>query len=201
MSPLLEAWSDPRFWQKALLLIMGAVLTGILIPMIKWVLDDSSFRRQKKFEAALARQREAIKAQTDLLTTLADLLWAYNLLALEVSYYHILGTKKQADHVGDKFDRDSWILIKKIRSAIGAARWFTPDQTYAILTGFYEGWIMELDKRVTAMLNSQQLSKDEWLAHHNVTYNDAARRTDELLATLARTYGIRLEQLAPSGAA
>lgn len=190
MDGFLDALNSAEFWEKALLLLLGAILTGILVPLVKWVLDDSTFRRQKHFEAALARQREVIKGQTEFITALADHLWSYNLLALEVSFDRLEGTQEDFEKASEAFDRGSWMLLQKIRSAVGASRWFSSDQTCERLTTFYEGWLIPLDNRVTAMLKMPQADVTSWMAHHAYVYRETALRTDALLDALAREYGM-----------
>lgn len=190
MDGLFEALKSAEFWEKALLLILGALLTGVLVPLVKWVLDDSTFRRQKKLEAVLTRQREVIKGQTEFLTALADHLWAYNLVMLEVSFDRLVGTQDEFEEACDAFDRDSWSLLRKIRSAVGASRWFSSDETCERLTTFYEEWLIPLDGKVTAMLKTPEADAASWREHHTYVYKETSARTDALLDALAKDYGM-----------
>jgi hypothetical protein len=53
-----------------ILLVVTASLTGVLVPMLKSILDNMKERRQKK----VARQREVLESQAKLLERLAELL-------------------------------------------------------------------------------------------------------------------------------
>src|SRR6185295_16242490 len=90
----------PEFFQNVLLLLLTAAFTGLLAPYIlKKVderkseeakrLDEIRHKNQKLFEAELMRQGKLIDAQALLLDTLANLLWKFQLNAINVSYYHL----------------------------------------------------------------------------------------------------------------
>jgi hypothetical protein len=66
-----------------ILLVVTAGLTGVLVPALKGILDYMKEQRQRK----IARQREVLESQAKLLERLAELLWRYWKLALEVAYY------------------------------------------------------------------------------------------------------------------
>ena len=52
MDTLLEVLASTSFLEKVFLLVMGAALTGIIVPVVKFRMDQSRFEQQKKFEAA-----------------------------------------------------------------------------------------------------------------------------------------------------
>jgi len=50
-------------------------LTGIIVPVVKFRMDQSRFEQQKKFEAELARQAEIAKARAQFRRDLVAPVW------------------------------------------------------------------------------------------------------------------------------
>jgi hypothetical protein len=76
---------SPDFLGKALLLILGAALTGILVPHVKARLDEGGAERKKLLEAELARQSELINSQIQLLRKFSEISWKFLFAAFKVS--------------------------------------------------------------------------------------------------------------------
>jgi hypothetical protein len=110
-------------------------------------MDHNRFKQQKIFEAELARQGELAKAQAQLLRDLADPVWQFQLLALQVSYD--ANSKEKYEAALASYDEQSWQHLKKIRAIVGGARWFTSEPAYRVLTEFIDGWLLhEVDTEV-----------------------------------------------------
>jgi len=91
MDIIFQTLSSQSFIQSFLVLLATALLTGLLVPFVKANMDERKLRQQKLFEADLARQGKVIEAQVELLENMAQMLWDFKLLALEVSYYKTYG--------------------------------------------------------------------------------------------------------------
>src|SRR5688500_974322 len=72
-----------RFIERALLLTLTAILTGIVVPII----DDRRAREQRLFEADIVRQHNMIDAQNELLAEAEGLYGDWMLAVQEVLWY------------------------------------------------------------------------------------------------------------------
>jgi hypothetical protein len=187
MDTVLDVLASASFLEKVLLLVVGAALTGIIVPVVKFRMDQSRFEQQKTFEAELARQAEIGKARAQFLRDLVDPVWQFQLLALQVSYDNQSGERFEAALAG--YDEQSWQHLKRIRAIVGGARWFTSESAYQALTEFVDGWLihevdMELMKRRRAGGKAGWTQFNQWL------YAESRRRTDALLVILAKDFGL-----------
>ncbi len=174
------------FIQSLLLLGATAALTGVLVPLIKGYMDDRKFRQQKLFEAELARQGKVIEAQVQLLESLAQLLWDFQLLAIAVTYYKTLPDEKRYQLAFDEYDKQSWVFFSKIRTEISKARRLTSERTYQGLLKYYEDWLMKNDNALMSLVK-RHASHEDWLNHHNLLFN-GAEETDRVMTQLAEEF-------------
>ena len=185
MDTVLEVLASTSFLEKVLLLLVGAALTGIIVPVVKFRMDQSRFEQQKKFEAELARQAEigSARAQCDLV----DPVWQFQLLALQVSYDSHSAERFQAALAA--YDEQSWHHLKRIRAIVGGARWFTSESAYRALTDFVDGWLIhEVDMEL--MKRRRGGGKANWSEFNQWLYAESRRRTDALLVILAKDFGL-----------
>jgi glutamate mutase epsilon subunit len=174
------------FIQSLLLLGATAVLTGVLVPLIKGYMDDRKFRQQKLFEADLARQSKVIEAQVQLLESLAQMLWDFQLLAIAVTYYKTLPDEKRYQLAFDDYDKQSWVFFSKIRTEISKARRLTSERTYEGLLKYYEDWLMRNDSALMSLVK-RRASHEDWLSLHNLVYH-GAENTDKIMTQLAEEF-------------
>jgi len=186
MNTVLEVLASASFLEKALLLIVGGVLTGIIVPVVKSRMDKSRFEQQKVFEAGLARQAELIRARGQFLQDLVDPVWQFQLLALQVSYDS--SAKETFQKALANYDEQSWQHLKKIRAIVGGARWFTSDSAYSALTEFVDGWLLqEIDGKLMTMRRSRTA---DWGHFNQWLYSESRKKTDALLVVLAKDFGL-----------
>jgi hypothetical protein len=186
MNAVLEVLVSTSFLEKALLLVVGGLLTGIIVPIVKSRMDKNRFEQQKTFEAELARQAEIVKARARFLRDLVDPVWQFQLLALQVSYDASSGEKFEAALAN--YDEQSWQHLKRIRAIVGGARWFTSDPAYSALTEFVDGWLLkEID---TKLMTLRQSRKPDWSDFNRWLYSESRNRTDDLLVILAKDFGL-----------
>lgn len=184
---MLEALTGSSFIEKAFLLILGALLTGILVPLIKLLIDRNWFRQQKRFEADIAREAEIVRARAQFLKDIVDPVWQFQLLALQVSYDVL--TKKENTKAFQTYDEQSWQHLARIRTIIGGARWFTSPHAYKLLTNFVDGWLLrDVDMQLTNL--TKKAEKGDWDLFHAMLYADSRTQTDDLLVALARDFNL-----------
>ena len=75
--------------QNLILLVATALLTGLLVPYINSKIADNKFRKQKLFEAEIARQNKIIDSQDELLSELEKLLNTFKVNAVAVAWHKI----------------------------------------------------------------------------------------------------------------
>ena len=190
MEALLNALASGSFVENALLIILGAILTGILVPIVKARMDRSTFERQKQFEAQLARQSDVIKAQTQFLSEFSDHIWEYHKLSQRVSYARLSGDKDAYERALQDYQDSLWECLHKIRSAIGAARWFCSDEAHQALSSWYEEWFVTLELGLRQLID-QDANQEEWSKHHTRVHYEARERNYGLLRLLAEDFGLR----------
>lgn len=187
MDTALDVLASTSFLEKVFLLIVGAALTGIIVPVVKFRMDQSRFEQQKAFEAELARQAEIGKARAHFLRDLVDPVWQFQLLALQVSYDSHSEERFQAALA--QYDEQSWQHLKRIRAIVGGARWFTSEPAYRALTEFVDGWLIhEVDMEL--MKRRRGRGKANWTEFNQWLYAESCHRTDALLVILAEDFGL-----------
>lgn len=195
MDTALGVLASASFLEKAFLLVVGAALTGIIVPVIKYRMDRSWFKQQKKFEAELARQAEIVKARAQFLRDFVDPVWQFQLLALQVSYDAHSEERFQAALTS--YDNDSWQHLKRIRALVGGARWFTSELAYRALTEFVDGWLLtELDMKLMTRRHGREMA--DWMEFNQWIDSESRKRTDALLVLLANDFGLAPVNVAPT---
>ena len=152
--------NDPEFIRGAALLIIGGVLTGLLVPLLKLILDNLNFRKQKLFENQLARQNSVIESQINFLDHISELLWGFHALIARVSYYRKMGidNKENRKHYMEalaEYENKLWdILIVQIQSEISKSRRLVSTSSREKLTTLYKDTLVGLDKELIQLLIS-----------------------------------------------
>ena len=194
MQFVLDVLTSTSFIEKTLLVLIGGVLTGILVPIVKSRMDRTRFEQEKIFEAELARQSEIVKARAQFLRDFVDPVWQFQLLALQISYDSLSRDKLEAALA--IYDEQSWLQLKRIRAIAGGARWFTSDFGYAAVTEFVDGWlIQEVDTRVTLLRQSDDA---DWHEFNHWLYTGSREKTDSLLLLLAKEFSLDAESASPA---
>jgi hypothetical protein len=188
------------FREKVILLILTAILTGLFAPLIiKTVderkarkqkdFDDERLRKQKLYEAALLRQSKIIDAQVQLLENLASLIWEYQLLAIEVSYFHPIEQSGLYSDAAKKYDEKAGAIFAKIRAEISKALYLTSTDIYQDLKHLYYEELLPLDIKLYRLMKEQNASEEriqDWTKFNNETVCEMGDRIDRTLNNLAR---------------
>ena len=157
-------------WQVVIGVVLTAALGGLLVPIIKTILD----RRQERFDAS-----------SDLLETLAASLWTYWKLAMRVAYY---GSKGPGRHEEFQtalraWDSDeAWANGIQIQIQISHARRLLPDSTYQGFDMSQQAVVDSLDKQVEDL----QENPDEtaWKHFYKELCGSKRKQIDDLLLLL-----------------
>lgn len=175
------------FLGKIVLLLIAALVTGFAVPVILRRVDERKLRAQKRFEADLARQQKVIDAQAELLDTLSQYMWEFQLLAISVSYYRGRNDETLYKHAVKKYEERAGDLLGRIRAEVSKALRLTSTDTYVALKSLYYDGLLELDKRLRGLIEGED---DEWLKFNHYTVYDFGERVDRVLDQLAT--GLRL---------
>jgi hypothetical protein len=112
------------------------------------------------------------------------------MISQRVSYCRLWREKEAYKKAVDEFQGSIWESLQKIRSAIGAARWFTSDTAHQALGSWYEEWFITLTSNLEQLIASDP-AKETWNSHHIRVHVEASERNYGLLRLLAEDFGIR----------
>ena len=142
---------DASFLGNAALLILGAVLTGFLVPFVKARLDDASARRKQLLEAELARQSEFLQSQIDLLTSFSDATWEFLFDAFKVSYAEAWEEEAAKNAAWEAYEPLSWKHLGKIRAIISKSKRLLSEACHKNLIATYD-WLWHYDDELAIHL-------------------------------------------------
>jgi hypothetical protein len=188
------------FLEKGLLLILTAGVTGFLIPYVFKIvderkaqkqkeIDDRRLREQKLYEAALLRQNKIIDAQVQLLDNLANLIWEYQLLAIEVSYFDPIEQCELYSAAVKEYDKRTGATFAKIRAEISKALHLTSTDTYQELRRLYYKELIPLDMELYRLMKKQRDADQkipDWKQFNENTVHDLGDVIDNTLNNLAK---------------
>ena len=184
-----------NFLEGLILLALTAGLSGFLVPYIlkqidgrklreqKFV-DERRLREQKEFDANLVRQNKIIDAQAQLLDTLVQLLWEFQLLVLSVSYYKLHQEQEKYEVAFREYDEKAWMYFGKIRGEISKAVRLTSNDVYQALLNFYTNCLIHSDVKLVTLVR-KDASREEWNTHHNFIFQSLTNEIDEIVSLLA----------------
>lgn len=190
MEAILKVIASEGFLEKAILLLLAALITGILVPLIKWKMDHTAFKQRKTFEALIARQSDVIKAQIRFLTNFSDHMWEYHKISQRVSYSRLSGDKDAYAEAVREYKGSMWECLQRIRGAIGGARWFTSDRVHRTLTSWYDDWFLTLELDLRELIDNDP-DYDSWHKHHTRVHRESSERNYELLRFLAENFRLQ----------
>ena len=170
------------FLEKIGILAATAAMSGLLIPVITQNMAHTRLLEQRQFETELARENEIIKAQVKLIENLSDLLWEYQLLAIEVTYYQ--PHEDQTNYIAAVADYDAKAgdLLGKIRSEISKSIRLTSLDTYDQLIEMYYGELIELDVNLRMLIEG---ASNDWHRLNQYAVFELSVKVDNLINDLA----------------
>lgn len=147
---------------------------------------------QRLFETELARENAIISAQVVLIDKLTDLLWEYQLLAIEVTYYQ--SHEDQTNYVAAvaEYDAKAGDLLGKIRAEISKSLRLTSIETYNRLIQLYYDDLIELDVNLRILIEGVS---DDWLSLNQYAVYTLSVNVDNVINDLAFELNLRNEVL------
>jgi hypothetical protein len=176
------------FIEKAVILLLTAGLTGILVPLLFRLIDARRNKEQKIFEAELSRQSKIIDSQVKLLEDLSSLLWEYQLLLIAVPYYRQFPERDLFPAALKAYEENAGKLLSKIRAEISKALRLTPYPIYQEIKEFYYKQLLSLDLKVSQLATSDARNQDktgEWHKLNNYAVSELSEIVDNLINKLA----------------
>lgn len=179
--------------------LITVLVAAALIPLLFRVIDDSKAARQRKedelrqqrqiiFEADLSLQNKVIEAQVEFLEHLAELLWEYQLMAIDVAYYNQYHILEQYQKASKQYLDDAGMLLGKIRGEISKSLRLCSKQTYVQLKQLYYGRLLKADQRLTRLIaNPDQTG---WGALQSHLVNELSEEVDKIIRLLATDFGL-----------
>jgi hypothetical protein len=175
------------FVQNIVLLLLTALLTGLLVPILLKVVDDRKSTRQKEREAALARQSKIIDAQSKFLDDLSQQLWRWRYLCIRLTYYGGQGISERLKQAEEDYERELWDVLNHVRNEISRSRRLVTERTYQKLLAFYKQDMVTLDHKIaSARREERDMDKRAaFLLINQQIFDDVTTSIDEMLNELA----------------
>ncbi|MGH3052479.1 MAG: hypothetical protein ACRDM8_05895 [Gaiellaceae bacterium] len=174
------------------LILITAGITGLLVPIVKSLMDWRHFRRQKDYEAELTRQTAVLDAQVKLLEDVSSVLWEYVLSLIEVSYYKTNGDKERFNQALKSYQDAAGTRFGQMQAEFSKARRLVSPERWLELQGLY-GEFLRLDMRVMQLRSTDH----GWHEQHNAAFG-VQGRISEALASLAAEMGLIGPRARPS---
>jgi hypothetical protein len=178
------------FGQSVMLLVLTAVLTGLLVPIVKSFVDAGTLKRQKESDAERARQASVIDAQIQLLDELASVLWGHQKMLLRITYYATTGNREKHDEAFRAYDDQSWDSLGSLLALISKTRWLASseiqgrlEQLYLQLVGEVDGGILRLRE---ADAGRDAMDTAGWRVMANLFFGELRMEIEAVLTSLAQ---------------
>jgi len=186
---LTEFFEPPKsrsFFEKVLLLLITAGLTGVLIPTIDSRLSENRLRDQMVFEEQLQRQHDVLNAQIELLRNLSKLAWEFQLMNINVSFYRLNGDETDFQTAVERYQNNSGTLLGQIRAELSISRRLVSPEMYQRLAGLYFDTLLPIDSSLEWLIKQDaETLGNEWQKQHDQSFGDAQTQIDEVLNELA----------------
>lgn len=190
-----------QFVENAVLLLLTALITGLIVPVVLRRIDEGRqeiqsaaqelrLREQKRFEADLARQTKVIDAQGAFLNTIADLLWEYQLLFIAVPYYHQFPQQRgRYLEAVQEYHAKAGECLGRIRAEISKGMRLTTRAMFEELKDLYYRDLFDYDLRLTRLVEKDMAgateNTPEWSLVQRLAVEDLSTAVDDILGRLA----------------
>ena len=168
-------------FEKIALFLVTAGITGFLIPVVTQNIAHKQLLEQRLYETELARENAIIEAQVELIENLSDLLWEYQLLAIEVTYYQ--PHEDQTNYIAAlaNYDAKTGDLLGKLRSEISKSLRLTSLDTYTMLIELYYSELIEVDVNLRMLIEGDT---ENWLEFNQYLVYELSAKVDQLIYDL-----------------
>jgi hypothetical protein len=204
MDVLVDAITSQSFVEAVLVLVVTAALTGLLVPVVKARMDEKRLREQQLFEARLARQSKIIESQAALLESLAQTLWEFRMLMMELAFHRVERPHDRYQAALATYEDKAWDLFAKFRTEISEARRLTSAETHGKLRDLYYKTLIPLDRKLYELLRldtargegQRDASADaEWQRFYDLLFGEITDVIDGVLNDVAEE--LRLAERGP----
>lgn len=198
---VIEVLRSQGFLEKLLLLVATAVLTGLLVPELSARLAESRNREQKVFEAELQRQRDVISAQSELLRSLSKVVWEFQLMNIDVSFYKVNGNEAQYTKAAARYQEQSAKLLGQIRAELSTARRLTSPAMHEKLRDLYFKNLLPIDVELELLIKRASTTDlQAWNRQHQVSFGATQTAIEDTLNALAEEFQLTASKVSGKGA-
>jgi hypothetical protein len=180
---------DTSFAENVLLLVVTAILTGILVPVINNRMAEQRAKREQAEAAHLTRQASVLRLQEEFLLGLEKILFDFHICAAAVPWYQSTEIdQKKSAAAKETYDKNSWRFMAEMHVALSKARRLSSAAAYQELEAHQRAWY-ELDLKLVEGSKDENTSPADWfdlLNQINRQGQDAAR----VISVLAADYGL-----------
>lgn len=178
----------PDFLGKLVLLVVGALITGLGLPWVLRTIDSNKQRQQKVFESDLARQTKLIDAQSALLDALTKVVWTWRYLAKEVVYYGAVGDTERYNKARATYEERVWHLLGELRTEISRARRLVSEAAFRELNQLYAYIVYDIDMKVRALADAVEPDLPGCRELADRFSNEVSAKLDDALLELAKQF-------------
>lgn len=194
MATILDVLQTESFIEAVFLLLIAAIVTDLLVPRVKTRLDQDKFERQKRFEDELARAAKLREDRINLLDELEALLWDYQFLLLEPSYFVLRSNSDGFKIAFQRYDEKAPLLLSSIRTRISKLNRLGQPQTHQKLRSLFKR-LIQLDSDLIRLEKSNDMESKEWNQHHNQdSYRLLSEEIEASLLLIAQDFGLTQSQ-------
>lgn len=203
---LRRALGSVSFVEKAGLLLLTALLSGVLIPLCFMYLEARSTTRERiqaqqaserarQLEADRERDKAILEAQSEMLMQFSDVLMTYETLALDVSWYGTPDIDNDAMLAAayQRYSEQTPELLTRWRLQASRASILVDPLIAQKMSLFLMDVMAEQDLNLNR-LYSQGASAPDWQQQHEIS-NEMLNRANGLFRELAEDIGITRESL------
>ena len=176
------------FWEKIVILLVTAAITGLLLPYILKRIDESKAIEQKRSEADISRQAKLIDAQSKFLDDTTEVLWTWRYLSMKVAFNGSEEREEQYAKSVIEYEQGIWDVLSKIRNQTSKSRRLVSEDSYKDLVSLYRR-IVALDGRLDEIVRGRLPPKERAKALQPIQeelYGDMTQKLDDTLYLLAK---------------
>lgn len=203
----------PEFAQSVTLLLITALLSGLLAPVVVANIQARNQRHATEHQARLARQSKIIERQECLVETLSELLWRLQLILIAPLYYGQFALSDPDERgeirpgayreARDKYFAEASQLLGQIRAEIGKATRLVPRNVWEELRSLYYDELLQCERRVTMLIvdhaDPPARPSAEWRETQVHVLRNLASTLDTTMDHVASATHLKFEQKDPDG--
>lgn len=189
MAAILEVLKKGSFIESVILLLITAIVANFLVPHVTARLDQDKFERQKLFEDELSRRTKLREDRIKLLDEIESLLWEYQSLLLEPSYFAIRRNDGGFKKIFQQYDEKAPVLLSAIRAKISKLSRLAKPETHQRFRELFHSQLIELDSELISLGGTRDLTRDKWVKHHERAYITLTSQIERALLLLANDFG------------